>query len=51
MPHPRGEISVRLDTTGGTMHAEVTLPPGVTGEFVWNSRRRALSPGRNVLDQ
>ena len=50
IPHPRGEVSVVLETTGATMHAEVTLPSGVDGEFVWKSRRRRLSPGRNVLD-
>jgi hypothetical protein len=51
MPHPRGEISVKLDATDGTMHAEVTLPPGVDGEFVWKSQRRRLSPGQNEFDE
>lgn len=49
MPHPRGEISVQLAMQDGKLHAEVTLPPGVDGDFVWQGRRRALSPGRNVF--
>ncbi len=49
IPHPKGEIAVALVRTGRALDAEVTLPPGVTGEFVWNGDRRPLPAGRTVL--
>lgn len=44
MPHPAGEIAVRVKQEGA---AEITLPPGVTGEYVWKGRSRPLKPGVN----
>jgi alpha-L-rhamnosidase len=48
MPHPRGEIEVDLTNTG-SLTADVTLPEGVTGEFVWNGQKKELHEGRNEL--
>jgi len=50
MPHPRGEISVALELENGRLHADVSLPPGVGGEFVWQGRRKQMAPGSNKLD-
>ena len=50
MPHPSGEIAVELERRDGKLQAAVTLPAGVTGEFVWKGQRRPLSAGRNVLE-
>ncbi len=50
IPHPKGEIAVNLAKRGGTLQAEVTLPPGVDGEFVWNGERKPLSSGANRLE-
>jgi hypothetical protein len=51
IPHPRGDIEVSLtrSSTGG-LHAEVTLPPGVPGRFVWKGKEVPLREGRQVLD-
>lgn len=50
VPHPLGDVGVRLARVGaGGLRAEVTLPPGLAGEFVWGGRRVALRPGRQEL--
>ncbi len=50
VPHPAGDIEVRLTARGERgLQAEVTLPPGLTGEFVWGARRVPLHPGRQTL--
>ncbi len=46
MPHPLGQISVRLERNGKTgIKANITLPPGLTGKFVWNGKSVDLKPG------
>ena len=47
-PHPRGfvEADFRFDEKGG-VSGSVTLPDGVTGEFVWKGEPRPLQPGFN----
>ena len=47
VPHPRGTVEVRLEPQGAAMAANITLPPGVPGEFVWRGARRELAPGVN----
>jgi hypothetical protein len=49
MPHPRGDISVSYLVRGGKLEAEITLPQGVGGEFIWNEERRPLNPGKSTL--
>lgn len=49
VPHPRGDIDVSLTRVPSGLRAEVTLPLGVTGTFVWHGRRVALHPGRQTL--
>jgi len=49
VPHPAGEITVRLEMRDGKPAGEITLPPGISGEFVWRGIRLPLSPGRNTL--
>lgn len=51
IPHPKGEISVKLVRDGRRLHAEVTLPPGVTGEFVWQGASTPLPSGASALDR
>jgi alpha-L-rhamnosidase len=50
IPHPKGEIAVLLELRNGKLHAEVTLPEGVEGEFHWRGATRALGSGRTELD-
>lgn len=45
IPHPRGEISVRLTRDGAALMAQVDLPPGVEGELVWAGRTQLLATG------
>ncbi len=49
VPHPHGEVSVSLARHDGILDAEVALPQGVEGEFIWGAERRPLSPGVNRL--
>ncbi len=49
IPHPKGEIAVSLKLVAGKLNAEISLPPEVSGEFVWRGARRPLKPGLNKL--
>jgi hypothetical protein len=49
MPHPDGEVAVKLVRNNDNLEAVVSLPSNVTGEFVWRGARRPLNPGTNTL--
>ena len=49
MRHPHGEIVVDLKRDGQRLNAQVTLPPGISGEFDWHGVKRKLQPGPNHL--
>jgi hypothetical protein len=50
IPHPSGTIDVRLTRRGaGGLRAEVTLPPGSSGIFEWQGRRKPLRAGTQVV--
>ncbi|HEU5182917.1 MAG TPA: alpha-L-rhamnosidase C-terminal domain-containing protein, partial [Gemmatimonadaceae bacterium] len=50
VPHPAGDIEVRLERRGAQgLHAQVTLPPGLTGVLEWRGVRRQLREGMQVL--
>jgi alpha-L-rhamnosidase len=49
IPHPNGEVSVALEREGRAVRAQISLPAGVTGEFVWMGVRRPLTPGANAF--
>ena len=42
MPHPFGPIEVWLDRSGDGLNARVSLPPGLTGIFVWKGRNEPI---------
>lgn len=51
VPHPAGDIEVRLERRGGAgLRAEVVLPPGVPGWLEWNGRRVPLRPGSQTVE-
>jgi hypothetical protein len=50
MPHPLGAISVHLERVGTAgVNGEITLPTGLTGEFVWNGKVQPLKAGLNQI--
>jgi len=42
MPHPLGSIEVWLDRAGDGLRARVSLPPGLTGVFVWKGQEKPI---------
>lgn len=51
MPHPLGEIRVALRRKGVEgVEGEITLPPGLTGTFVWKGREVPLRSGAQTID-
>ena len=49
-PHELGLIHVKYFVGGGALHAEVELPEGLTGEFVWKGRTTPLAGGKMALE-
>lgn len=50
IPHPLGEIRVSLVKKGKSgINADITLPEGVTGEFLWNGRIVKLNNGNQQI--
>lgn len=50
IPHPDGKIAVAYVLDGGRLHSRVTLPPGISGVFVWKGRTVRLVSGVNSFD-
>jgi hypothetical protein len=49
MPHPKGEIAVRLVRSGNKLQAEINLPDDTTGDFVWGGKTVSLTSGATKL--
>jgi hypothetical protein len=50
MPHPKGEIKVDLKTSGEhALTADIQLPAGISGDFVFKGLYHSLKPGGNHL--
>lgn len=51
VPHPSGEITVKLKRKGKTgISGEVNLPANLSGRFVWNGKSIALKGGLQNVD-
>ena len=51
MPHPLGNIKVKFTRKGAMgLYTEITLPAGLTGEFVWQGKMLKISAGLNQLN-
>ncbi len=50
MPHPKGKIAVSYEKKGNSLEADITLPQGVTGTFVWDGQTYNLKGGSNQLE-
>ncbi|MBP2158335.1 MULTISPECIES: family 78 glycoside hydrolase catalytic domain [Asticcacaulis] len=48
--HPKGLIQARYVRSGGKLQAQLVLPDGVTGQFVWQGHAHPLQSGKTVLD-
>jgi alpha-L-rhamnosidase len=49
VPHPRGEIRVDLRQSSSGLVAIVSLPAGISGDFVWAGKTTPLHAGPNRL--
>ena len=49
VPHPAGEIKVALTRAGNGIQGEITLPPGLGGEFLWQGKVIPLRPGTQTV--
>lgn len=49
MPHPDGDLTVSVRREGDALTANITLPPGITGELVWGGKEYTLSAGTQEL--
>ena len=49
IPHPDGSISVSYRVEGSALKARITLPPGLTGTFVWKGKQIPLHAGEQQL--
>jgi alpha-L-rhamnosidase len=50
MPHPAGRITVDYDRSGNALKAEINLPDGISGTFVWKGKSYELKGGKNNLE-
>ncbi|MDR0792322.1 MAG: alpha-L-rhamnosidase N-terminal domain-containing protein [Chitinophagaceae bacterium] len=51
IPHPKGNICVSYQSDEkGKLKAEITLPEGIDGKFVWNGKETALHGGKQTLE-
>jgi len=48
-PHPQGAIKVEYQRQGKGLHATVTLPARLTGNFIFNGKVTPLKPGVNRI--
>jgi hypothetical protein len=49
MPHAQGIIHTVYADPGGHWTATITLPPGLTGTFIWKNVSRPLHSGAQTL--
>ncbi|MCK7553781.1 hypothetical protein MKQ70_01680 [Chitinophaga sedimenti] len=50
MPHPKGEIKLKLEKKDGRLKGNAILPRGVSGRFYWNEKILDLQGGTNRID-
>ena len=48
-PHAKGNINVILHRQGESLSGAIALPPGLTGEFVWQGQTVPLAPGEQTI--
>ncbi len=48
-PHHLGNISISLVKKGSGIEGELTLPPGMNGDFIWNSKKISIKAGKQKI--
>jgi hypothetical protein len=46
---PSGPVSVHYTQTKSALTAEIDMPSGLPGEFIWNGKSYPLKAGKNQL--
>ena len=49
MPHPQGAIEADYKRTSDGVSAQITLPPGLHGELIWQGKTMPLHEGKQQL--
>ena len=49
-PHPLGPIRVKYTNTGNELHAEIELPPGLSGDLEWHGKTAKITGGTATFD-
>jgi alpha-L-rhamnosidase len=49
LPSPQGAVQVEYSQTANAIDATISLPTGVTGDFMWNGRSVCLHEGQQRL--
>jgi hypothetical protein len=49
-PHPLGDIVAHYEVTGSSLHAEISLPAGLGGNFEWQGKSHLLRAGKTTLN-
>ena len=49
LPHPSGEIRVSYRRQGTALDADISLPPDVSGWFIWKTFKKPLHPASQHL--
>src|ERR1700730_8107791 len=50
MSHPNGEIKVEYTKKDAVVHAEIALPPGISGTLLWGGKTYPLHGGANKVE-
>ncbi len=50
VPHPAGELTVRLQRDGDRVRGTVTLPGATHGRFIWRGHSVPLKPGAQTIE-
>ncbi len=49
MPHPNGKITVNYELSGRKLKADINLPEGITGTYIWDGKSYDLHGGDNTI--
>ena len=50
VPTPKGTIEVKLNSNATGVHAEIDLPPNLSGDFLWKGKTTAMHPGNQQFE-